>query len=109
MPRIWQTWRERRRHETREQADARLAGERAALADDYRHVFASESGQRVLADLLRRAGVMQTSHDGNPMQTAYAEGKRRIGLELIEMINADPGAALRLATVGQTEELFSHG
>lgn len=106
MPRIWQFWRERRRHESPEQAQQRQAEERATLADDYRLVFATLPGQRVLADILRRAEVMQTTFTADPMQTAFNEGRRRIGLEIIDMCNADPAAQQYLAQQGMTEELF---
>jgi DNA-binding GntR family transcriptional regulator len=106
MPRIWQFWREQRRDETPEQAQQRQAEARAALADDYHLVFASPVGQRVLADILRRAEVMQSSFAADPMQTAFNEGRRRIGLEIIEMCNADPAAQQRMAQQGMTEELF---
>lgn len=106
MARIWQLWRERPRGETPAQAQQRELSERALLSDDYRHVFASEPGQRVLADILRRAGVMQDCFDAHPPIAAYNEGKRRMGLEIIEMINADPADQEHLARSGNTESLF---
>lgn len=106
MPRIWQLWRDRRRGESPEEQARRAQEDRLFLAMDYRHVFASEPGQRVLADILRRAGVMQTSFDAVPSIAAYNEGKRRIGLEIIEMLNADPADQERLIRTGATESLF---
>lgn len=108
MPRIWQFWRERRREESPEAQQRRLAEERAALASDYRHVFASPAGQNVLADILRRAEVMQDSFAADPLVAAYNQGRRRIGLEIIDMCNADPAAQQRLALHGTTEELFTN-
>lgn len=99
MALIWQFWRERRRDEDPMEA-------RAFLAEDYRITFGSPMGQRVLADILRRAGVMQTTFDAHPPTAAFNEGRRRIGLEIIEMINADPAPQQAMATTGNTEELF---
>ena len=85
-----------------------LAAKRDALRQDYRHVFGTPAGQRVLADLLGRTGVMRSAY--RPRQadvTAFNEGQRRMGLYLIERINDDPAAAERLAQSGQTEELFA--
>lgn len=106
MPRIWQLWRDRGRGESPQQQQRRQEDERAVLAGEYRATFATPTGQRVLADILRRAGVMSTTFDAHPPNAAYAEGKRRIGLEIIEMINADPADQDRLALTGHTEELF---
>ena len=101
MVRLWRTWRDQR------QADP--VAERAALITDYRITFGTEMGQRVLADILRRSGVMQTTwgHDGAEA-SAFRAGKQRVGLEIIETINADPLAIQRTALTGETQELFNH-
>lgn len=101
MPRLWRTWREQR-GDTAEAAALR----QKQLRLDYRTVFASEAGGRVLADILARAGVMQSSYTiGDSHETAFREGRRRLGLELIEMINSDPEALTKLATTGETDEV----
>lgn len=102
MASIFHRWRDRRRP----RSDAELAAERADLARDYRFVFGSEPGQRVLADLLRRGGVMLDPYDAHPTNAAYAMGKRRLALDIIETINADQAAQEALAITGETEELF---
>lgn len=84
------------------------AVERALLSDAYREVFRTPDGQRVLADILRRARVLDTVFDASPTVAAYGEGMRRVGLEIVQMINEDPDAMLKLAASGQTEELFPH-
>jgi hypothetical protein len=38
---------------------------------------------------------------------AYNEGRRRMALEIIEMLNADPAQLDRLALTGDTENLFN--
>jgi hypothetical protein len=47
-----------------------------------------------------------TYQPGQPDATAYAEGRRRIGLEIIDTLNADPEASARLAQTGEVEDLF---
>jgi hypothetical protein len=83
-----------------------VAQEQAALAQAYRQTFATEQGRVVLADLLRRAGLMQSSFSGDPLETAYREGRRRLGLEVVEAINRDPDAVLAMVTSGETSSLF---
>ena len=79
------------------------------LAQDYRTAFATEAGQRVLADLLRRTGLARaTMVQGDTHATAFNEGRRSIGLELVRAVNASPDAAERLLRTGEIEEL-THG
>ena len=101
MARFWLTFRERRAVDPRADALQRVT--------DYRVTFGNEAGQRVLADIARRAGVMQTTwgEDGADA-SAFREGRRRLALEIIETINADPGAMEKAALTGNTEEIFNH-
>lgn len=76
---------------------------------DYHITFGSEHGQRVFADLLRRAGLMQSTYaPGDTHETARREGARRFGLELVEIVTSDPDAVARMLRSGQVEELFPH-
>jgi hypothetical protein len=102
--RLWQTGGERRRRG--KMSPAEVAQEQAALAQAYRQTFATEQGRLVLADVLRRAGLMQSSFAADPHETAYREGRRRIGLEIVEAINRDPDAVLAMMTSGETNTLF---
>jgi hypothetical protein len=102
--RIWQTGGDRRRRA--QMTPPEVALESAALAMAYRHTFATEQGRTVLADLLRRAGIMQSSFSSDPLETAYREGRRRLGLEIVEAINRDPEAVLAMVTSGETNSLF---
>ena len=80
--------------------------DRMQLAMDYRATFATPAGQRVLADLLHVTGVGRNSfRPGQADVTAFNEGQRRIGLHLIELINADPDALAQLLATGDTEAL----
>lgn len=80
---------------------------RRELAKSYRRVFGTDDGQAVLADLLRRSGVMLSSYQPDTHETAFREGQRRLGLYLIEMVTQHPDAALKLAQSGDTESLFA--
>lgn len=80
--------------------------ERQLLAGDYAETFGRPEGQRVLAHILRRCGVFDTTFDANPTVAAFQEGRRRAALEILEMVNADPAAWQRMVADGQTEGLF---
>lgn len=99
MPRLWRSFGELRNRDPRDELAARVS--------DYRVTFGSAAGQRCLADICRRAGVMQTTYgEDGPHASAYREGRRRLALEIIETINTNPDAILKAAITGQTEELF---
>ncbi|CAB4126692.1 hypothetical protein UFOVP78_9 [uncultured Caudovirales phage] len=101
--RLWRRLRER--PASREDA----AAEEYQRRLDYHITFGTEHGQRVFADLLRRAGLMQSSYTlGDTHETARREGARRFGLELVEIITSDPDAVARMLRSGQVEELFPH-
>lgn len=76
------------------------------LAADYQAVFATPSGQRVLADLLARTGVlMGTYRDGAPGME-FREGQRAAGLYVIRQLNETPDSLARFAVSGKTQEFF---
>ena len=102
--RLFHTHGERRRRAKMTQPE--VAQEQAALTLAYRQTFASEQGRLVLADLLRRAGLLQSSFCADPHETAYREGRRRLGLEIVEAINRDPDAVMAMMTSGETNSLF---
>lgn len=108
MAKIWKRWRERLRGQSPQEQERQALEERVLLGDDYRFVFGSPAGQRVLADILHRAGLMADTYDAHPTNAAYAQGKRRVALDIVELINADPDDRLRLARTGETEALFPH-
>ena len=104
MPFLWATLAERLRRK-----DEDPVARARELAADYQRTFGSDAGQRVLADLLRRTGVMlTTAQPGEAGTTALLlrEGQRQVGLYIVRQVNAEPDAALRLAQTGDTATLF---
>jgi hypothetical protein len=60
------------------------------LVIQYQHVFSSEAGKKVLADVCKRAGVLAVSHTkGDPHETAFYEGKRSLALFILSMLQID--------------------
>lgn len=81
------------------------------LAADYQHVFSGDAGHRVLADLLRRSGVLLTTYregDETPQAMAVREGQRMLGLYIIRQLNETPDTIARFARTGETRELYDH-
>lgn len=61
--------------------------------DDLRRVLAIVEGRRVIWRLLSEAGIYRSTFDANALSMAFKEGKRDIGLFLIEDINAHAAAS----------------
>lgn len=78
---------------------------RIALGQDYRDIFLSAAGERVLKDLLRAAGMLETSLGGTPQQTAFNEGRRSIGLHVLAQLRWSEPQLVKLAQERTTERL----
>ena len=60
------------------------------LKKDYKDIFQSAAGHRVLDDLLSKAQIWETTFTGNS-KTYFNEGRRDLGLYIFKMVNAaDP-------------------
>lgn len=104
--RLWLTWRQRK-------AQAALSAEQRAqqesvLVSAYREVFGGERGRLVLADILRRSGIAARGYNpGEPGDVMFfREGRRSLGLEIVEMVNRDPHAALAMLQSGEVADLL---
>ena len=58
------------------------------LVIDYKQVFTSESGEKVLEDLKKRCSYHTTTHiKGDSHESAYLEGARSVVLFIKNMLN----------------------
>lgn len=55
---------------------------------DMRDLMKSPFGQRFLLTVLNQAGVNATTHTGDARDSAFAEGRRSMGLDLISRMKA---------------------
>ena len=54
--------------------------------EDYETIFASDAGQRVLADLMSQFHMGRSSHmAGDSHETAFREGERHVVLHILDM------------------------
>ena len=56
--------------------------ERLQLRQDYAETFRTPHGRRVLADIMKRAGVTQPIFDANPEKSRFLEGHRHLALSI---------------------------
>lgn len=76
---------------------ARILYERLQLKAKYRDVFLDPTrpvGKEVLHDLLRRTGLLSSSMRGKSDLTAYQEGRRSVGLEILKLLRIGNEAEL---------------
>lgn len=69
------------------------------IASAYQETFGHPAGQMTLRDILRRAGVLETSIvQGDAQLSAWKEGRRALALEIIECLRWNEMELLSLAT-----------
>lgn len=75
-----------------------LLRKRARIGALYRQVFEAPGGAEVLADLLREAGLLEVSSvAGDPSMTHFRDGKRAVGLHVINRMRWTEAQLLELA------------
>ena len=61
---------------------------RIQLIKDYKFVFSSDEGKRILFDLEKRCHEFVTTHDkSNSHETAFLEGQRSVLIFIKNMVN----------------------
>ena len=64
----------------------------------YREAFRTQEGQYVVADLIKTFGYWNPSHTpGDPYQTAFNEGQRRVISRIIKFSNMEPDDIERIS------------
>lgn len=60
------------------------------LVQDYRELFDTERGKRVIADLMKNHYVLDSTFDPNPQELALAEGERNVVLRILSLLQESP-------------------
>lgn len=70
----------------RDEQKAAEAAQRQVL-QDFRDTFGSEQGRRALRHLIEVYGILDQSHvRGDPHETAFRDGQRKVVLDVLDMI-----------------------
>lgn len=78
---------------------------RIRLRRDYRAVFGTDAGQRVLNDLLAFSGFAKDALVPNdPQATGYQLGMRRVALRVLSFLHLDEADLARRAMQVTTDE-----
>jgi len=70
----------------------------AAESQDFQAIATLPEGRRLLRRLMGECGVFQTSFTGEGLTAAHKEGKRVIGLWVLEQFNNCPDLYIQLLT-----------
>lgn len=62
--------------------------ERLQLKRDYKETFGTEHGKRVLAHILKVAGLTRPRFDTNIEQTRINEGERRLAMSIYRFVHS---------------------
>lgn len=81
----------------------------AQLAQDYKDVFDTPQGRRVLADIMANGHVYAPIYSNNPTEMAYRCGERNTALRIATMRGYKPADFVEKAieTTRELEELFN--
>jgi hypothetical protein len=81
-----------------------------SLVQQYKDLFESPSGKKVLHDLIKQTGMLDTSHaNGDSHATAFNEGARGVCLYILKRLNTSESDLFELIKKGKTyeHELFA--
>lgn len=79
---------------------------RGALASAYTTVYRMPEGKMIIDDLLRKAGLLEVSHViGDPSTTAFRDGRRSMGLEILDAMRWTEGELVKLAQEQTAERI----
>lgn len=76
-----------------------------SLTADYQATFGTEHGKRVLQDLMKKGGMLDSNYVPNDSYgTAYNEGARSLVLHIIKLLKLDVKKLHKLVTETTEEE-----
>ena len=61
-----------------------------ATVIDYKTTFGTDSGKRVLYNLIKTCGYQLSSFSDDPYTTAFKEGQRNAVLHILNKLKTDP-------------------
>lgn len=83
----------------------RTVREAERLGEDYRATFATEAGQRVLADLVLRSGLLDVAPPVDAHGAVLQSGRASLALYLVDQLRWQPGDILRMARLDADHQL----
>jgi hypothetical protein len=72
---------------------------------DYRNVFSTPEGKRVLYDLMKTCHFLHSSFTGDQVEIVFREGERNVVNYIMTMLKQDPEIILEEIRKREQEEL----
>ena len=69
--------------------EKKLIEEQRNLYTTFSRVFSSEDGVKVLTNLIKKYGVLETTFDSDSSNLAFNEGRRSVVLDILKILNTD--------------------
>lgn len=89
----------------RREQEAEKRRQRALLdAQDFESIATLPAGRRLLKRMMVECGIYQSTFTGDALTSAYQEGKRTMGLWLIEQFNQCPDLYIQLIKEKEPED-----
>ena len=71
---------------------AKKDSKEVSLIKSYKNVFSTESGKKVMFDLMERFGMLHAPYNPESNKVLYTEGQRSVVLHIMSMKDTDPKA-----------------
>lgn len=82
----------------REQNEQKRRSKEIADAQEFNAFASTYEGRRLLRRFIDECGVYRQTFTGDPLSSAFQEGRRSIGLWLIELFDSCPDLYIQLLT-----------
>jgi hypothetical protein len=70
-------------------AKKKVSTKKLDVTSDYKTVFTSEAGKRVLWDIMRNSFVLASTYCENSNEMALREGQRNVALRILSVLQTD--------------------
>jgi hypothetical protein len=70
--------------------------DRLSIKQDYRRVFSTPDGKKVLADIMKRAGVTRPVFEADPEKARLLEGHRHLAHSIYRLVHTSDELLLKL-------------
>ncbi len=87
-----------------EAEQVKIAKKQAATIADYRRVFGTDQGKRVLWDILKNAHIMSPCYSGRAEEAVFRDGERNVGLRIMATLKYDVRQLLEMIDKEGKEE-----
>ena len=79
-------------------AEQKLSKRYIAKVSDYNKTFSSPTGKLVMEDMFRAHGMLNSTFNGNGLESAYQEGQRSVIIRILKITSTKPEKLQQMIT-----------